>query len=62
MLKQLSAMTLTREELLMKLGAAKQTAPRAWRLVRIEVAKQEAIFTYRLHKEKLRSTRRREGA
>ncbi len=30
-LKQLSAMTLTREELLMKLGAAKQAAPSAWR-------------------------------
>lgn len=60
-LKQLSAMTLTREDLLMKLGAAKQQAPSAWRLVRIEVAKQEATFSYRLHKEKLRSARRREG-
>ena len=41
-LKQLSAMTLTREELLMKLGAAKQTAPSAWRLIKIEMAKQGA--------------------
>ena len=32
-LKQLSAMTPTREALLMKLGAAKQKAPSAWRLV-----------------------------
>ena len=60
-LKQLSAMTLTREQLLMKLGAAKQKTPKAWRLIEIEVAKGEASFTYRLHKEKLRSARRREG-
>ena len=60
-LKQLSAMTLTREDLLMKLGAAKQTSPSAWRLVYIEVDKLKASFTYRLHREKLRSVRRREG-
>jgi hypothetical protein len=60
-LKQLSVMTLTREDLLMKLGAAKQTAPSAWPLVRIEVAKQDASFTYRLNREKLRRARRREG-
>jgi hypothetical protein len=60
-LKQLSAMMLTREDLLMKLGAAKQKAPSAWRLVQIEVAEQEASFTYRLRREKLCSVRRREG-
>lgn len=60
-LKQLSAMTLTREDLLMKLGAAKQTAPSAWRLIKIEMAKQGASFTYRLRREKLRQARRREG-
>jgi transposase len=60
-LKQLSAMTLTREDLLMKLGAAKQKTPSAWRLVQIEVAQHKASFTYRLNKEKLRSVRRREG-
>src|SRR5919106_818042 len=60
-LKQLSAMTLTREQLLMKLGAAKQKVPSAWRLIEIEVAKQQASFTYRLHRDKLRSARRREG-
>ncbi len=54
-------MTLTREQLLMKLGVAKQKAPKGWRLVEIEVAKQEASFTYRLQREKLRSARRREG-
>ena len=60
-LKELSAMTLTREELLMKLGAAKQNSPSAWRLVKIEVAKPGASFSYRLHREKLRRARRREG-
>jgi hypothetical protein len=60
-LKQLSAMTLTREQLLMKLGAAKQKTPSAWRLIEIEVAKQQGVFTYRLHRDKLRSARRREG-
>jgi Transposase DDE domain len=60
-LKQLGAMTLTREDLLMKLGAAKQKTPSAWRLVQIEVAEHKASFTYRLNREKLRSVRRREG-
>jgi hypothetical protein len=54
-------MTLTREDLLMKLGAAKQKTPSASRLVEIEVAKPTASFTYRLHKKKLRRVRRREG-
>jgi len=60
-LKQLSAMTLSREDLLMKLGAAKQTTPSAWRLIKIEMAKQGASFTYRLSRDKLRQARRREG-
>jgi hypothetical protein len=60
-LKELSAMRLTREELLMKLGAARAKAPTAWRLVDIEVPKNSAAFTYRLDRDKLRQTRRREG-
>jgi hypothetical protein len=60
-LKQLSTMKLKREELLMKLGAAKQKSPSAWRLVQIEVDKDQAAFTYRLDREKLRRQRRREG-
>lgn len=60
-LKQLSAMTLTREKLLMKLGAAKQKTSSAWRLVEIEVDKHKGLFTYRLNREKLRRARRREG-
>ena len=60
-LKQLSTMKLKREELLMKLGAAKQKSPSAWRLVKIEVDKDKAAFTYRLDREKLARQRRREG-
>jgi transposase len=60
-LKKLSTMKLKREDLLMKLGAAKHKAPSAWRLVHIEVDKQQAVFSYRLNKDKLRRQRRREG-
>lgn len=61
-LKQLSTMpTLTREALLMKLGAAQSKAPAAWRLVTIEVALQGAAFGYWLNRRKLREVRRREG-
>jgi hypothetical protein len=60
-LAQLSAMKLTREELLMKLGAARQRARSAWRLIAIEVAEDGAAFSYRLDRAKLRQVRRREG-
>jgi transposase len=60
-LRKLGTMKLKREELLMKLGAAKQKTPSAWRLVDIEVEKQQAAFSYRLNKEKLKRQRRREG-
>jgi transposase len=61
-LKQLSAMKLKREELLMKLGAAKQKSPSAWRLVQVEVDKDKAAFIYCLDREKLRRQRGRERA
>jgi transposase len=60
-LKKLSTMSLTREELLMKLGAAKAKAPAAWRLIAVEVDKCAARFTYRLDRHKLAQVRRREG-
>jgi len=60
-LKQLSAMQITRQELLMKLGAARAKAPTAWRLVETKVAPRGATFTYRLDRAKLRQARRREG-
>src|SRR5439155_1070212 len=60
-LKQLSTMPLSREDLLMKLGAARAKAPAAWRLVNVVVAKDAPAFTYRLDRVKLRRVRRREG-
>src|SRR5262244_514661 len=52
-LKQLSTMVLSREELLMKLGAARDQSRTAWRLVTIEVAAEDASFSYRLDRNKL---------
>ena len=60
-LKQISAMELTREELLMKLGAARAKARAAWRLIDVEVAPNAATFTFALNRNKLRQARRREG-
>ena len=57
---------LKRDELLMKLGAARQQWPTAWRLVAIRVSRKdeqinEQTFTWWLRKAKLRQVRRREG-
>jgi transposase len=60
-LKQLSGMTLTHNELLMKLGAARSQYPCGWRLVDVQVHDQNPTFTYRLKRDKLRQVRRREG-
>jgi hypothetical protein len=60
-LKEISAMEITREELLMKLGAARSRARPAWRLLDIKVDKKTAAFTYKLNRNKLRVVRRREG-
>lgn len=60
-LEQLSGMTLTQQELLMKLGAARSQYPTGWRLVEVQVDKQNPYFTYRLRRDKLRQIRRREG-
>jgi Transposase DDE domain len=60
-LQQLSAMRRSREELLMKLGAARQRTPTAWRLVTTDVSANSAMFSYQLDRSKLRLTRRREG-
>jgi hypothetical protein len=54
-------MDVSREELLMKLGAARSKAPSAWRLVEIAVDKSTAAFTFSLNRKKLRTIRRREG-
>jgi hypothetical protein len=60
-LPELAAMEVPREEMLMKLGAARARAPTAWRLVDIEMGKESARFTYTLNRQKLRRIRRREG-
>jgi transposase len=61
-LKQLSTMRrLTRESLLMKLGAAQSKAPAAWRLVTIELPLQGTAFGLWLNRKKLREVRRHEG-
>src|ERR1700724_2688827 len=60
-LKQLSSVQLTRDGLLMKLGAARDQSRTAWRLVVVEVAADSATFSYRLDRNKLRRARSREG-
>ena len=60
-LAEITAMKLTREELLMKLGAARSHAPTAWRLVAVKVPKGSTTLSYRLKRDKLRQARRREG-
>jgi hypothetical protein len=59
-LSKLAAMDISREERLMKLGAARSKAPSAWRLVKTDVDKTGAL-TYSLDRSKLRKVRRREG-
>jgi transposase len=60
-LRQLAGMKLSREELLMRLGAARKQARTAWRLITIDVAADNATLSYRLDRAKLRRARRREG-
>ncbi|HEY1808922.1 MAG TPA: IS1634 family transposase [Acidobacteriaceae bacterium] len=60
-LRELAAMEVPREEMLMKLGAARSRAPTAWRLVDIEMDKESSMFMYTLNRQKLRRVRRREG-
>lgn len=66
-LKELQKQILSRDQLLIKLGAAKKEAGRAYGLVKITLPQaSEAVtpetFTFCLEKEKLRVTRRREGS
>ena len=60
-LGELAAMKLTREQLLMKLGAARAKAPVGWRLIDLKVEHASADFTFALNRSKLRKIRRREG-
>jgi transposase len=65
-LHQLQAQKLTRDQLLIKLGAAKKEAGRVYSVVKIRLPKDEADlkengFGFSLRKDKLRQVRRREG-
>src|SRR5271167_726537 len=60
-LKKLADMEVSREERLMKLGAARSKAPSAWRLVKTELDEKTGALTYSLDRGKLRKVRRREG-
>jgi DDE family transposase len=60
-LRDLAAMEISREEMLMKLGAARSRAPTAWRLVEIDMDKGSSMFVYTLNRQKLRKVRQREG-
>jgi len=60
-LKKLADMDVSRQERLMKLGAARSKAPSAWRLVKTDVNKKTGALAYSLDRDKLRTVRRREG-
>jgi len=74
-LKELAAMQPTRDQLLMKLGAARQQWPTGWRMFEVQVPKPkragksaEAVtpklapgFSYKLRWDKVRQAHRREG-
>lgn len=62
-LKEIQGMKFAKKtDLAMKLGAAKQQAPSAWRLVQVQIAEsEEPSFQFSLRKKKLRQVRQREG-
>jgi transposase len=65
-LKELQPMEISRDQLLLKLGAAKAQFPAAWRLLHLEVSKEAEpvnaqTFKFKLRTQKLRQVRRREG-
>jgi hypothetical protein len=61
-LGRLSEMRLTRDPLLLKLGAARAQWPAAWRLVETSVdGGPQGALTFALRRDKLREVRRREG-
>jgi hypothetical protein len=60
-LHELKGMELTRDQLLLKLGAAQHQSPSAWRLVRIDFPEADEPWQFSLRKDKLRKVRRQEG-
>jgi Transposase DDE domain len=59
-LHQLQGMRLTRDQLLLKLGAARQRWPSGWRVVEVAVTP-AGHLTFALDRARLRQVRRREG-
>jgi hypothetical protein len=60
-LQELRRMDLSRDQLLLKLGAARQQSPSAWRLVHLHVPETDEPWQFSLRKDRLRKVRRREG-
>jgi len=60
-LQELRGMQLSRDQLLLKLGAAQQQSPSAWRLVHIDIPEADEPWQFSLRKDRLREVRRREG-
>jgi len=65
-LKELQQMELSRDQLLLKLGAAKGQFPAAWRLMNVQIPQpaepvNAQTFNFKLRTDKLRQVRRREG-
>jgi len=65
-LKELQQMELSRDQLLLKLGAAKGQFPAAWRLMNVQIPPpaepvNAQTFHFKLRTDKLRQVRRREG-
>lgn len=66
-LRQLQSMQLSHNDLVMKIGAAKKDAGRAYSLVDVDIPKTPAdpsvgTFSFALNKEKVKQARRREGS
>lgn len=60
-LHELKRMPFNRDALLLKLGAAKQQSPSAWRLVQVDIPQNGEELRFSLRKDKLRAVRLREG-
>ncbi len=60
-LRELQEQAPSRDQLLLKLGAAKSEAGRVWNLVEVEVFTKEAGFRFSLRKDRLRRAMRAEG-
>jgi len=60
-LNKLATIDVSRQERLMKLGAARSKAPSAWRLVNVALDEITGVLSFSLNRDKLRAAPRREG-